>query len=233
MDLQITPQVTPEAVFLRCTGRLVAGPEVQAFETALGHKSLDRYVMILNLKHITRLDSIGLGALVRSTISLDHQGKSLRLAAVPPILMNLIQLTRLHQVLHLYATEDDALHAAAPSILSPSRNPEARILFYDSSPHLCALVSSVLGQAGFEVHTACSLHEAHTLLQARRIGRVLLGPGTPHVPSTEAAKRLRSLAPHATFLHLEPGFRTRDAEEATRTLLEMFAPASHIETGPS
>lgn len=223
MDLQLTAQHTPKGTVLRCAGRLVAGPEIQALEATLDRESHGGRPIILNLKEVTRLDSTGMGALVRYTTTLDKKGIPLRLAAVPPVLIDLIHLTHLDKVLHLFPSEDDALASSAKTGAASSGQRGPAILLYDPSADLCAFVRGVLSQAGFDVRCTCSLHDAKTLLQGSGIHRVLIGPGTPHMPSAAAAKALQALVPKATFTQLDPGFRTRDAKEASQTLLRMFA----------
>ena len=69
--------------------------------------------IVLNLKGVTYIDSAGLGELVGSYASARNQGGQLKLAAVPPKLDDLLQLTKLYTVFAAFESETEAVASFA------------------------------------------------------------------------------------------------------------------------
>lgn len=65
--------------------------------------------IVLNLKGVTYIDSAGLGELVGSYASARNQGGEVKLAAVPPKLDDLMQLTKLYTVFAAHPTDSEAV----------------------------------------------------------------------------------------------------------------------------
>ena len=109
MDVEVEyPQ--EGAVVVRTTGRLnmVAAPAlreaVERLVTAEG-----RTHVVLDLTGTSFVDSSGLGALIGGLKTARAAGGDLRIAAVPPQVLTVLQLTNLDRVLRPYPTVDEAL----------------------------------------------------------------------------------------------------------------------------
>jgi anti-sigma B factor antagonist len=67
--------------------------------------------LVLNLAGVSYIDSAGLGELVGAYASTRNQGGEIKLAAVPPKLDDLLQLTKLYTVFAAYPDEASAVAA--------------------------------------------------------------------------------------------------------------------------
>jgi anti-sigma B factor antagonist len=98
------------AAVVRTVGRLnmVAAPAlreaVERLVTAEG-----RTHVVLDLTGTTFVDSSGLGALIGGLKAARAAGGDLRIAAVPPAVLTVLQLTNLDRVLRPYGTVAEAL----------------------------------------------------------------------------------------------------------------------------
>lgn len=226
MPLQLSPRLYGNVYVIQCTGSLVLGDEVRALETAIGQATHQSIYLVLNLGSIERIDSIGLGLLVRSCTGLGKRGGDLRLAAAPPLVVALLRRTSLTKLFKLFPTEEDAI-ASFRRLGSVPKLPTARgtrLLVFDPSPHLCVFLRSVLSCRGFEVRSATNLQEAGLLLDAQSVEVLLIGPGTAQLSPDVAAATLAPSSPGATVLQLPPDFKSLDAAQATEALLGLFAP---------
>jgi anti-anti-sigma factor len=224
MPLNLTSRFCGNVYIIHCTGRIILGEEVKALEAALELCTHEFCRVVLNLSEVDRLDSIGLGLLVRYTERLSRRGGGIRLAAPPTSTVTLLNMTKLSELLPSYSTEEDAIL----SFLKQNSSEEAckqshlRVLVLDPSADLCVFIKMVLSQHGFDVRSTCSFRDAKTLLQVDEVDYILVGPGTPQLSSESVANSLKALMPRATALQLDAGFKTRDADEATKVLLQTF-----------
>jgi anti-anti-sigma factor len=226
MPLTLKSRFVGNIYITQCTGRIVLGAEIAALESALDTSAHEFSRFVLSLADIDRLDSIGLGSLVRFAERLRRRGGDLRLAAPPPFLTTLLELTRLSNWLQTFATEDEAilsflqqrpaLDDASPRKRGPS------VLVVDESADLCVFVRTVLRQYGYDVQSSCLVRDARVLLLVDQVDYILVGPGTPQCPGQTVLRTLAALAPKAVGLQFEEDFKIRDAREATNALLHMF-----------
>src|SRR5271156_7216927 len=96
---------------IRCKGRIVLGEEVKALEVALEGGAWEFSQLVVELSGISRLDSIGLGLLVRYSERMRRRGGDLRLAAPPQFLVDLFRMTNVGVSLKSYATEEEAIRS--------------------------------------------------------------------------------------------------------------------------
>jgi anti-sigma B factor antagonist len=225
MPLQLTTRFCQNVSIIQCSGRIVLGEEVTSLEAALGQTVRECGQVVLNLGEVTRLDSIGLGLVVRYVTNLRKRGGDLRLAAPPAFVVRLLELTMLSEVIQTYATEQDAISSFSSQTASQStpdcRGP--RILVVDSSADLCVFIRSVLSQHGFDVKSTNLVRDAKTMLQAGNIDVILIGPSTPQLSSETVAQSLGTVAPNIKTVQLGADFKSHHAHEAAEILLEMFA----------
>jgi anti-anti-sigma factor len=225
MNLTLNSRFAGNIYIIQCAGRIVLGPEATALQAALDKAAEHGFnQFVLSLAELDRLDSIGIGLLVRFAERLRKRGGDIRLAAPPPFLVKLLELTQLSNSLHSFATEDEAilsfLKQPAPEDAHQKRGP--RVLFVDDSADLCVFVRTVLRQHGFDVRSSCLLRDAKMLLQVDGADYILAGPGTLQRPAETVLSTLKPLAPKAVSLRLPDDFKIRDAHEATAALLQTF-----------
>lgn len=224
MPIEVDFRFCGNVAVLQPRGRLVAGEEARSLETVFQSAIMEFQHIVLNAAEVTRLDSTGLGLLVRYAANLRKRGGDLRLASPPPLIQELLNITLLNTVLHAYPTEPEAVVSflrqqapeAAPAL------PGHRVLVVDRSPDLGAFVRAVLTPRGYSVKSASLVSDARLLLQIEPVDFILVGPGTPQLPAAAVLAALRKLSPHAIALHLTPEFRSFEAYQAAELLLEMF-----------
>lgn len=223
MPLTLTPRHSGSVYILDCAGEIVYGPEERALEAALEHAQHQFSRFVLNLSGVTRLDSMGLGLLVRHYTRIARRGGAIHLAGSPDFVTNLLDLTRLSTTIPNFDTEDEAIlsfqNRAAATTSDARRGP--RLLVFDPSPDLCIFARSILSRHGFDVRTTCAFGDAKLLLRADQVDFVLVGPGTAQLPPEVAARDLSAAAPRASILQLGTDFMSHDATKATEILLEV------------
>jgi anti-anti-sigma factor len=227
MSLTLASRFCGNVYIIQCVGRIMAGQEALNLETALDQAELEFCRIVLNLNEVTRMDSMGLGLLVRHSARLNKRGGAIRLATPQPFVTHLLNITKLSGFLQSYPTDDDAIQSflqRSPQNIEQKIGP--RLLVFDQSADLCVFVRTVLAQHGFDVRTACSLRDAKILLQVDTMDYILVGPGTPQLPSEKVAKELNTLSPKASALQLSADFNSHDAVVATQALLHMFGVTS-------
>ncbi len=230
MPLHLDSRICGNVCIVHCHGQITLGPETKSLESLLELIAREFCRIVIAVEDVNRIDSVGLGLLVRCMSTLRKRGGDLRLAAPPKHFQELLHMTRLETLLRTYPTEDETTRSflsQAPCQPADGR-PRRRVLVIDRSPDLGAFIRAVLTQHGFEVNSASLIRDARTLLQFQPVDYVLLGPGTgvPQSSPAAALASLRSVAPHAQALELDPQFRTFDAQRAAEILLEMFQAGS-------
>jgi anti-anti-sigma regulatory factor len=193
-------------------------------EAALNLGTREFTKLVLNVSEVERLDSTGIGLLVRIATNLHKRGGDIRLASPPEFFVKLLKLANLSSVLQVHATEEDAILSFLRhrSTHKAAERPGSRVLFFDQSADLCAFVRAVLTQHGFDIKSTSNFGDAKILLRVDEVDYILVGPGTPQLSSETALRSLMPLMPKAKALHLDPEFKSREAHEATEALLQLF-----------
>ncbi len=224
MSLQIEERFCGTVFIIQCTGRIVYGEELNALEATFDRVIREFRRIVVNVGGVTRLDSSGMGLLVRYSANLSKRGGDLRLAAPPPFVTEVLEITLLNDVLPCSPTEQEVVVSFLhQSLASDSQGqPGRRVLVVDRSRDLGAFVRAVLTQHGYEVHSASLVADAKILLQVHPVDYIVVGHGTPQMPSEQVLAALKNLAPRATALQLTKEFRSFDAHQAAEVLLEMF-----------
>lgn len=225
MPLLLSSRHLGNVYVIHCKGRIAMGDEVKALEAELRFCTREFARVVLNVSEVSRMDSTGIGLLVRHATNLHKAGGDIRLAEPPAFLVTLINLANLSKFLRVYDTEE----AAVLSFLErqPTQKIEkhgARVLFFDQSPDLCAFVRAVLTEHGFDVKWTTNFGDAKILLRVEDVDYILVGPGTPQLSSETALRGLRAAAPKPVGLHLPADFNSHDAHPATEMLLALFKP---------
>lgn len=98
-----------EAVIVRCAGRIVYQQEARALSRLAMQTLQDVDLAVLELADVTAMDSAGLGELVLLHMYAEGHGKTVKLAAVPPRVLELLELSNLTSVFEVCTTVDEAL----------------------------------------------------------------------------------------------------------------------------
>src|SRR5271154_1211498 len=84
---------------LKIDGRIVLGEESNAFrERVKSFLAEGKTKIVLNMEHVTYIDSAGLGALVAAPSSARTRGATLKMAQLGALFTKMIQMTRLFTV---------------------------------------------------------------------------------------------------------------------------------------
>jgi len=225
MSLSVDARHCGAVYVIRCTGRIVAGEEVGVLETSIKRGLRESVRFVLHAGDVSRVDSTGVGLLVRFLSHARNRGGDFRLAASPPFLSNLLQITKLAGIFRAYDSEEEAIVSflKEPRVAgSGDASVGPMVLFVDQSPDLCAFVRALLHHHGYEVLSTCRVHDAKTLLTATKFDYIVLGPDNSHLPYDIVLAQLKSLAPTAATVLLGNEFKHEDPERAGLELLRMI-----------
>jgi anti-sigma B factor antagonist len=223
MSLSVDCRPCGKVYVVKCLGRIVTGEEAGLLEAAINRGMVEFSRVVLQTSDVTRVDSTGMGLLVRFLSHTRSRGGDLRLAAPQPFLTTLLQLTKLSTIFRVYDSEEEAIVSflKEPATVTPGTKAAGPlVLFVDQSPDLCAFVRTLLHHHGYEVLSTCRLRDAKTLLSAARVDYIVLGPDSSQLASHDVVEALKPLAPHATTVQLEDGFKLADPEHAGHELLQ-------------
>ena len=115
MALKITVREVDGVSLVSLEGRIGLGEEANALRERV--KSLlagGTNKLVLNLQHVTMIDSAGLGTLVGLHHSAGSSGAKLRLCNLSTLLRDVLQVTHLLTIFDVSASEEDALRALSP-----------------------------------------------------------------------------------------------------------------------
>jgi len=235
MRLNVQLRRAGNVVVLQCEGQITSGAEVEYLEKQVSSEFEEgtRH-LVLEVSKVSRVDSGGLGMMVRLTMRARKAGGDLKIAAPPAFVTSLLEMTRLSALFHVFALEQEAVDsfpAPAPQISKPAA-PRARIIFLDQSHDLCAFVRTVLTAHGYEVLSTDHVREARILLQVGNTDVLVLGPNRSQVGTEGLAASLGALSPKTTVIELDKQFQTLEAEQAGNVLLQLLAEKKKFAAAP-
>jgi anti-sigma B factor antagonist len=115
MALSIQQRERESVVILDLEGRLVAGEETtQLRDTVKALQAASKLQVVLNLEGVDYIDSTGLGTLVMCHTGLEKLQGGLRLLNLSPRNLELLVLTKLTSIFHLYDDEQSAVNSFFP-----------------------------------------------------------------------------------------------------------------------
>ena len=228
MPLTVKSRFVGNVYVIRCTGALVLGEETKALETLLEERTPEFSRYVLNMEGLTRLDSIGVGLLVRYTDRFSRRGGGIRLAAPPAFVTKVLELTMLTGLLPQYPTEDDAIKSfLKQSSAQAVQGKEPR----SAGAGRCSIrrqtCASLCGRCWPDTASTCIRRACSTMRGSgwRWMGRSTSWwrPGGSGGDAGDGWQRsLQVLSPKARVLELDAEFEARDAGEATEALLRLF-----------
>ena len=132
MRLGIISRVVGEVLVVNCSGRIVAGNELQGLHDHVKCASLETPDVVLQLEQVCFIDSSGMGMLVRLMTHARSRGGDLKLCVVPERILQTLSLTSLNRVFEIHASEGEAIAASYTR-----RQSEQNETFHSSRTALC------------------------------------------------------------------------------------------------
>ncbi|MFE4599236.1 STAS domain-containing protein [Kitasatospora indigofera] len=106
---QITTRQQDGVSVVDVKGRIVIGVgDVQLREAVRGLLSDGARKIVLNLADVTSIDSSGIGELVSAYTATSRENGQLKLANLPPKIMDILRITQLLTVFDVHDSEDEA-----------------------------------------------------------------------------------------------------------------------------
>jgi anti-sigma B factor antagonist len=224
MSLAVESRYCGSVYVVKCIGRIVSGEESKVLDDALQRGLREFNRIVLTLAEVNRIDSAGMGLLVRFLWHLRNRNGDLRLAEPAPFVVSLLAMTKLSTVFHTYSTEEAAIVSFLQEgvhTTAESENRGPRVLFLDPTPDTCAFVRAILTRHGYRVMSTGLMGDVKILLSASSVDVIVLGPDCSNAMLTPATLDvLHKLAPSAKTVVLDREFKSRSADEAGMALLE-------------
>jgi anti-sigma B factor antagonist len=108
--MNISEQRIDDVIVLDLQGSLMGGPEAvslnEAINRFLDEKSLK---LVLDLNSVERVNSSGLGILIKALTTFKTNGGELKVANVSPSLMKLLVITKINTILEIFDSVDAAV----------------------------------------------------------------------------------------------------------------------------
>ena len=108
--MNISEQRIDDVIVLDLQGSLMGGPEAvslnEAINRFLDEKSLK---LVLDLNSVERVNSSGLGILIKALTTFKTNGGELKVANVSPSLMKLLVITKINTILETFDSVDAAV----------------------------------------------------------------------------------------------------------------------------
>ncbi len=122
MNLKISTREVNGVTIVDCYGRIVFGEEASELRQIVKGLLTEDRPVVLNLRHVTALDSSGAGTLVGLNASAQTNLKQLKLATLSPRIRDVLSITRLISVFEIYESEYDAVASFAERPLTTPRS---------------------------------------------------------------------------------------------------------------
>jgi anti-anti-sigma factor len=225
MPLQIAFDSVGDVLIVRCSGRIVAGVEVDNLQAELTERTKMNKRLVFNMREVVFLDSSGIGTLVRFAGSTKSAHGGLKFCELSEITARVLKLTRLDKVLDIYASEADALAAFAQQAKSGGANRDGvKILCVDSSLNVLAYLRELLAQHGFSVMTTSSAYDARNMLKAVRPSLIVLGPNVPGADQDSFQAALKGTPVLNLGNEFHAGEAAAEAESLMKRIQEAMGP---------
>lgn len=221
MSLELERRFYGNISILRCSGVIVAGDRLGQLEEELQRGLTDAARIVVDLRGVDRIDSTGLGLLVRFLSRSRNKGGDIRLSSPTQFVRKLLTVTKLDSVFLIYTSDYNAIASFFVRGV-PGEEPRefsATVLFFDQSDDLCAFARSVLRQHGYEVLTTNNFSDAHLLAQAAQPSVILVGRMAAELEDCAVVPTLQGAAPNAATVTLPEDFGQSDPLRASTTLV--------------
>ncbi len=113
-DLTITTRtIRPDTRAIDIRGEVTRFAETKLMDAYTGISGREVRVILLNFKDMTYMNSSGIGLLITLLIRANRLEQTLVGVGLSEHLQRIFELTRLHEAIHIYETEEQALAAVA------------------------------------------------------------------------------------------------------------------------
>jgi anti-sigma B factor antagonist len=222
MPLKIAFDSAGDVLIVRCSGRIVAGVEVDNLQAELAERTKLSKRVVINMGEVNFLDSSGIGTLVRFAGSTKSAHGGMKLCKLSEMTARVLKLTKLDKVLEIYDGEEAALTAFAHKAKSDVGNRDGvKVLCVDSSLNVLAYLRELLGQHGFSAMTTSSAYDARNMLKAVRPSLIILGPNVPGANQDGFQAALKG----TPVLNLGAEFHAGEAAAEAETLMNRIKEA--------
>ena len=110
--MQISEKKENDVTVLNLDGSLMGGPEAVSLNEKINRLLDDKALkVVLNLENVERVNSSGLGILIKALTTFKRNGGELKLAQVNPKIENLLVMTKLNTIFESYETEESAVNS--------------------------------------------------------------------------------------------------------------------------
>jgi anti-anti-sigma factor len=115
VELQLHIAKEAGATLVRCSGRLIYGPEVAEFVRTLRQLLNTTKKIVLNLASVSQIDSGGVGALGEVYMAAHNREAEIKLAALSPRVGQVLRITALDWLFEIHTSETAAVEAFSSS----------------------------------------------------------------------------------------------------------------------
>ncbi len=217
MSLAIQCRRVGYVTVVDCAGKLMAGANADLLHEQV-RRCIDSHIsVVVNLGAVTFIDSSGLGLLVRLASTTRNRAAGVRFCGANEQIRKVLELTKLHGVLNIHATEQEAIEAFGRKETAHSGSKVgASVLCLDPSLDLLAYLRGALDKAGFQAHSTRNVPDALLLLRTIRPDAVVAGD--------EFAAKVAGLAAELKIplVRLGGDFSALDAGDAAAALLQQL-----------
>ncbi len=110
--MKIAEQVIEDVTVLTLDGNLMGGPEAVSLNETV-NRFLDNNILnlVIDLSNVEKMNSSGLGILIKVLTTFKANGGTLKLANVNPKIQNLLVMTKLDTIFETYDSLDSAVRS--------------------------------------------------------------------------------------------------------------------------
>ena len=110
--MQVQTKELDDAVIISLTGEMMLGYEAQDFQDAIsGSLEKNKKKVVVDLSNLEFISSWGIGILIHSYTTVINQQGSFTLAAVPDIVSDALQKTKLDTIFQKFDSIEEALNS--------------------------------------------------------------------------------------------------------------------------
>lgn len=227
MPLELQSRRVGDIIVVKCSGRIVAGPDAEALQQMVAGRLPHDRDFLLNLENVNFIDSSGIGTLVRLHTRAQAAHGNLKLCSLQPVIEQLLRLTHLHTLLEAHPSEAEAVTAfyTRARAAEAAKPQGATVLCVDKSADVLAYLRELLRRSGYEALTASNLPDAVVLLTAAKPKAVVVSGELRALTGTRACDTFKRTIESLPIIELSGDFSTADAGDAAGKLLEQVRTA--------
>ena len=132
MSLSLDSRHCGRVFLVKCAGRRSPAKKLLSSKACIHRGLRESMRIVVQADEVTRVDSTGMGLLVRFLSHTRNRGGDLRLAGVPPFFGNLLRLTKLSTIFRITIRKTKPLFRFSRSQLSPARAPSVGAVSFSS-----------------------------------------------------------------------------------------------------